>query len=192
MNSPSDLSDPPHGIGWIDRLTERVGKVVGWFLLIMVLLGALNAILGKIGQITHRQLASNTLLEMQWYLFGAVFLFGGAYTLLRDGHVHVDVLSERLSRKTRLTMRLVSHFLLLVPFTLFLVLMCRVPVWQSISELEQPRDPGGLPPYIIKAVLPLAFILLLLQAISTIVRTLRERAACTESVPTKTGGPHAG
>ena len=80
----------------IDRINERVGRSVLWLVLIAVLISAGNAIVRKLFNTS-----SNALLEVQWYLFAAIFMLAAGYTLLRNEHVRIDILSSRLSPKGR-------------------------------------------------------------------------------------------
>ena len=122
--------------------------------------GAYNAVARYVERWLGAELSSNGLLEAQWYLFSAVFLLGASATLRRDEHVRVDVLFGRLKPKGRALVDLVGTLVLLLPF-------CGLAIWTSMpgvieswSITEQSPDPGGLPRYPLKAVVPLAFALL--------------------------------
>ena len=80
----------------IDALNERVGRVVYWLVLVAVLISAANAIVRK-----AFDMSSNAFLEMQWYLFSAIFLLCAGYTLLRNEHIRIDVIAGRFSRRTQ-------------------------------------------------------------------------------------------
>jgi len=111
-------------------------------------------------------LSSNVYLELQWYLFSAVFLLGGSYTLQHRGHVRVDVVHDRLPPHVRRWIDRLGTWLLLVPFCVFVIVISISPVRHSIALLEDSPDPGGLPRWIIKPLIPLGFLLLLLQGIA--------------------------
>ncbi len=156
----------------IDRFNDRVGHMVGWLSLAMIGIGAFNALARYLGKYTDTQLASNALIEMQWYLFSLVFLLGSAYTLRQDKHVRVDVFYGRLSRQGKAWIDLVGGFVFLLPFCLFGLWTCFPSVMNSIDSRELSPDPGGLPRYPIKAVILVCFSLLLAQGLSEIIKRL--------------------
>lgn len=156
----------------IDRFSERTGRVLQWLTLLMVLIGAFNAVARYLDKYTGLGLSSNTWLELQWYLFSAVFLLGAGYTLKENAHVRVDVLYGRLSKRGRAWINLLGTVLLLVPFCLLVLWMSWDVVLNSWAIWEQSPDPGGLPRYPVKTIVPLALVLVLLQGISMIVRSV--------------------
>ena len=169
----------------IDRLNDRIGSAIQWLALVMVVVGAFNAIARYAGRFTSVSLSSNAYLELQWYLFSLIFLMGAAYGLNHDYHVRVDVLYERLGRRARAWIDLIGSVLFLVPFAVLMLWVSWGPVVRSWGILETSPDPGGLPRYPIKTVILVSFFLLLLQGISQIVKNA---AILTESV----GEPEAG
>lgn len=156
----------------IDRFSEATGRLVYWCTLAMIGLGAFNAISRYLDRYTGLGLSSNTWLEMQWYLFSLVFLLGAAYTLKHDDHVRVDVLYGNVSRRGRAWIDLLGTVLFLVPFCLLMLYMSIPTVSNSWAVLEQSPDPGGLPRYPIKTVIPLAFVFVLLQGVSMIAKNV--------------------
>lgn len=151
----------------IDALNRRIGRAVAWLTLAMVLVGAGTAV----SRYAFRSV-SNATIELQWHLFSVVFLLGAAYTLRTNSHVRVDVFYGRLSARKRAWIDLVGGVVLLVPF-------CAIGLWSgwrtfqlSWETREGSPDPGGLLVYPIKAVIPLAFLLLLLQGLSEIHKRL--------------------
>lgn len=164
----------------VDRVHTVLGHGVRWLVLAMVLIGAFNAVARYAGRYVGINLSSNALLEAQWYLFAAVFLLAAPYTLLQDRHVRVDVLYGRLSPRAKAGIDLAGTLLFLVPF-------CAVGLWlswpsvsNSWAVLEQSSDPGGLPRYPVKTLLPVALILLGIQGLALVprlVRTLRSEGA---------------
>lgn len=151
---------------FIDRLNERIGALAAWTVLAVVLLGAWNAVARYISKFTELNISSNAYLELQWYLFSVMFLLGGAYTLKRDEHVRVDVLYARWSPRTRARIDVAGTLLFLIPFSIFVLITSWFPVSNSWAIREMSPDPGGLPRYPIKTLIPVAFVLLLLQAVS--------------------------
>jgi TRAP-type mannitol/chloroaromatic compound transport system permease small subunit len=154
----------------IDRLNDRIGSAIQWIALIMVVVGAFNALARYAGRYTGVSLSSNAYLELQWYLFSLIFLLGAAYGLNHDYHVRVDVLYARLGRRARAWIDLIGSVLFLAPFSLVMLWVSWRPIVNSWAILETSPDPGGLPRYPIKTVILISFFLLLLQAISQIVK----------------------
>jgi len=158
--------------GAVDRLSDGIGRAAGWLTLAMVLIGAWNAVARYAGRFLGVSLGSNLYLELQWYLFSVVFLLGAAYALRRDDHVRVDVLTSRLSRRGRAGVEIAGILLLLIPFCLFGIVVSWPAVRNSWSVLETSPDPGGLPRYPLKTLIPVAFALLLLQGLAGLVRAV--------------------
>jgi TRAP-type mannitol/chloroaromatic compound transport system permease small subunit len=156
--------------GWFERVNDAVGRAAAWLTLLMVLLGAFNAIARYLGRFTGVSLSSNVFIEAQWYLFSAVFLLAAASTAQQDGHVRVDVVYGRLGPRARDTIDLLGTLLLMLPFCVFALVMSWPAVENSFHVLEQSPDPGGLPRYPIKALIPLCFALLIVQGLSQLVR----------------------
>jgi TRAP-type mannitol/chloroaromatic compound transport system permease small subunit len=154
----------------IDGLNRRVGRAVAWLTAAMVLIGAYNAIARYLERDLGLQLSSNGLLELQWYLFSAVFLLGAAYALRRDAHVRVDVLYGGHTRRVRAWVDLAGALLFLVPFCAFAVWVSWGFVADSWAEREISPDPGGLPRWLLKPAVPAAFVLLALQGVSETIK----------------------
>jgi TRAP-type mannitol/chloroaromatic compound transport system permease small subunit len=157
----------------IDGFSERLGSLVGWLSLLMILVGAFNAVARYVGKSTGTNLSSNAYIETQWYLFSMIFLLGAAHTLQRDQHVRVDVLFERLSAQGRAKLDLAGTILFLIPFCVFGLVTSWPTVRNSWAVSEVSPDPGGLARYPIKAVILACFGLLLLQSISEIIKRVR-------------------
>jgi TRAP-type mannitol/chloroaromatic compound transport system permease small subunit len=158
----------------IDGLNERVGRLAAWLVVLVVLLGAWNATARYLGKFTGINISSNLYLEMQWYMFSAIFLLGGAYTLKRDEHVRVDVLHVLMKPGVKERIDVTGTILFLIPFCIFIIWTSWYPVRNSWKILEASPDPGGLPRYPVKTLIPIAFVLLLLQAISQLVKRMNE------------------
>lgn len=164
----------------IDRFSDRTGRVLYWLSLAMVVVGGYNAVVRYLDKYTGLGLSSNLYIELQWYLFALLFLLGAAYTLKQDAHVRVDVIFARLSPKGRAWVDLLGTVLFLVPFCLLMLWVSWPAVSNSWAVREMSPDPGGLPRYPIKAVIPVAFFLLLLQGVSLFIHRL---AVITGNVP---------
>ncbi len=164
----------------IARINVGVGQVVRWLLVVMVVVGSATAVLRYTSRFLSTNLSSNALSELQWYLFAAVFLLAAPYTLHHDRHVRVDVFYGRLSGRARAAIDLVGTVLFLIPFSVFAVVTAWEPVSQSFTIGEMSPNPGGLPRYPVKALVPVAFVLLGLQGLVQIRdawRRLRAEAA---------------
>ena len=166
----------------IDRVNDRIGSAIQWLALVMVVIGAFNAIARYTDQYTGMSLSSNAYLDLQWYFFSLIFLMGSAYGLNHDYHVRVDVLYARLGRRARAWIDLIGSVLFLVPFAGVMLWVSWGPVVRSWSILEASADPGGLPRYPIKTVILVSFFLLLLQAISQIVKNAVSLAAILDRI----------
>ncbi len=147
----------------IDALTAAIGRGVSWLCLLMVLLAAGNAVLRYLGRFVGQSLSRNAALEAQWYLFAAVFLLAGAWTLQQDRHVRVDVLYGRLSARGRALVDLGGTLLLLLPFCALAVWVSFPSVAESWRLLEGSVDPGGLPRYPVKSLWLIGLYLLIAQ-----------------------------
>lgn len=156
----------------IDRFSERTGRIVYWLTLLMVLVGAYNAIVRYLDRYTGLGLSSNTYIEMQWYLFSLVFLLAGAYALKQDAHVRVDVLYGRLSPRGQAWINLGGTVLFLLPFCVLMLWVAWPALADSWMRREMSPDPGGLPRYPIKTVVPVAFVLLFVQGVAFLIRQI--------------------
>ncbi|UCC26230.1 MAG: TRAP transporter small permease subunit [Gemmatimonadales bacterium] len=158
--------------GLIDRLNVRLGALLRWLALLMVLMGAYNAVARYLTRYAGVSLSSNALNEAQWYLFSLIFLLGAAYGLKVDAHVRVDVLYGRLSRRAQGWIDLLGGLLFLLPFAAVMLWVSFPTVRNSWVIGEVSPDPGGLPRYPIKAVILVSFALLLLQGLAQVVRSV--------------------
>ncbi len=156
----------------IDTLNEYVGKLVSWLTLFMVLIGVYNATTRKLSQTIGVDLSSNTYIELQWYMFALVFLWGAAYTLKHNAHVRVDVLYARLSKRGKAWVDVLGTLFFLLPFTAIVIYTSIPIVYDSWKIHEISPDPGGLPRYPIKAALIVAFVLLFLQGVSELIKKI--------------------
>ena len=151
----------------IDRLNTAIGKSAYWLILVAVLVSAINAIVRKAFDVS-----SNAWLELQWQLFGAVFMLCAAYTFLKNEHIRIDIINSRLPKAVRDWIDLLGHFLFLMPFVI-LMIVDGVPFFiTSYLQNEQSSNAGGLPQWPAKALIPLGFMLLFLQGISEIIKRI--------------------
>ena len=149
----------------IDAVTGFIGHHIRWLILAAVLVSTINAIVRKLFDIS-----SNAWLELQWYLYGAVFMLAAAYVLQRNGHVRIDVVSSRLTERTRQWIDLFCHILMLLPLVLVMIWLGWPFVVDSYRSGEISTNAGGLIIWPSKLFVLLGFVLLLLQAISEIIK----------------------
>lgn len=162
----------------IDFITGAVGRFTWWVSLIMVLVGAFNVItryaFGPIadlfGNDVAHALSGNRYLSLQTFAFDIVFMLGASYVLTRDGHVRVDILYSRYQPRTRAIIDIFGTALFLVPFAWMGLLFSRSYVASSWSRFEASADPGGIPVFLFKTMIPVMLIMLLVQAVSEIIK----------------------
>lgn len=151
----------------IDRLNQLVGRSVAWLTLIVVLVSATNAVIRKVFSVS-----SNAWLELQWYLFGAIFLLAAGYTFLRNEHVRVDVIAQRFRRRTKVYIEIFGVIFFLLPASV-LVFWLSIPYfYKSLILFEQSSNTGGLIRWPVKLMIPVGFGLLILAGISHLIKSI--------------------
>ena len=149
----------------IDRMSQLVGQVVAWLVLAAVLISAGNAIVRKVFDTS-----SNAYLEIQWYLFAAVFLLAAGYTMLRQEHVKIDVISGRFSKRTQIWIDIIGLVCFVLPLV-YVVMKLSLPLAVRAFETnEYSSNAGGLIRWPVFALLPLGFLLLGIQALSELIK----------------------
>jgi len=151
----------------IDAVSAFVGKVAAWLVLVAVLVSAGNAMIRKTFDIS-----SNAWLELQWYLYGAVFLLAAAYTLQRNEHVRIDFVSNMLTKRTRDWIDLLGHIFFLLPFTIMMVYLSYPWFIRSFNSGEFSSSAGGLILWPAKILILLGFTLLTFQGFSEIIKRI--------------------
>jgi len=155
-------------ISIVDRLNEKVGQFVAWLTTVLVLVVFYDVILRYVfakGNIAMQ--------ELEWHLFSMIFLLGAAYTLKTDGHVRVDIVYVKFSEKTKAWINFFGAFLFLIPFSVIVIYATCDFIHNSWMVQEVSPDPGGLPArYIIKAMIPLGFFLLISQGVAEAFKNL--------------------
>ncbi|MBK8158291.1 MAG: TRAP transporter small permease subunit [Rhodospirillaceae bacterium] len=149
----------------IDAVTAFIGRHVKWLILVAIIVSAVNAIIRKVFD-----QSSNAWLELQWYLFGAVFMLAAAYTLQRNAHIRIDVISAHLKKRTRDWIDLFGHIVFLLPFVLMMIWLCIPFALDSYQSQEMSMNSGGLIIWPAKFIILAGFVLLLAQAISEIIK----------------------
>jgi TRAP-type mannitol/chloroaromatic compound transport system permease small subunit len=151
----------------VDALTEGVGKAASWLILLAVLISAGNAVMRY-----AFNLSSNAWLEVQWYLFAAVFLLCAGYALKHNQHVRIDVVAARLPRRTQVWIEIFGTVLFLLP-TAALILWLSWPVFVSAWHSgEVSTNANGLVLWPARALVPAGFALLLLQGLAELVKRI--------------------
>ena len=149
----------------IDRFSEFIGRWLAWLVLIMVLISALNASVRK-----AFDYSSNAFLEIQWYLFAAIFLCASGYTLLRQEHVRIDVILGRFGRRTQVKVEIFGLLFFLMPFVFAVVTEVWPLVVRAYDMHEMSENAGGLVRWPVFAMVPLGFALLGLQGVSELIK----------------------
>ncbi len=151
----------------IDQFSEWVGRWVAWLVLAAVLISACNAISRK-----AFNLSSNAFLEIQWYLFAAVFMLAAGYTLMRQEHVKIDVVSGRFSKRTQIWIDIAGICLFLFPFVIYIITLAMPLVINAYVTKEMSSNAGGLIRWPVFAMLPLGLLLLGVQGVSELIKRI--------------------
>lgn len=149
----------------IDAFSRGIGRFAAWAILAAVIVSALNAIVRKVFGIS-----SNAWLELQWYLFGAVFMLCGPWTLSVNEHIRIDIVSTRLSTRGRNLADLFGHFVFLLPFALLMTFLSVPFFLLSYRGGEVSSSAGGLALWPAKLLILLGFGLLLIQWLSEVIK----------------------
>jgi TRAP-type mannitol/chloroaromatic compound transport system permease small subunit len=152
---------------WIDRLSTWVGKITMWLILATTLISAGNALVRK-----AFNSSSNGLLEIQWYLFAAVFLLGPGYGLLKNSQVRIEFVSTKLSDWARNWIYVLGILLVLFPFCIITIALGWPFFMQAYTSGEMSQNAGGLIRWPAYALIPAGFALLMLQGVSELIKRL--------------------
>lgn len=146
----------------MDAFSEKTGTVVSWLSTMLVIAVFYDVIMRYV----FRN-GSIAVQELQWHIFSVIFLLGAAFTLKRDGHVRVDIIYTKLSRKSKAWIDFLCTFIFLIPFCIIIIYSTKMFVMSSWAVREISPDPGGLPfRYLLKLMIPTGFVFLILQGIS--------------------------
>jgi TRAP-type mannitol/chloroaromatic compound transport system permease small subunit len=151
----------------IDAINFRIGKILAWLILAAVIVSAVNAIVRKVFDTS-----SNSWLELQWVLFGAVFLIVASWTLLENEHIRIDIVNSMFSQRTRNIIDIVGHAFFLLPLTIIMIITSYPFVMKSVLLNEQSMNAGGLPQWPAKMLILIGFTLLFFQAISELIKRI--------------------
>ncbi|KQU50409.1 C4-dicarboxylate ABC transporter [Bosea sp. Leaf344] len=173
----------------IDAVNSQIGKKIAWLILLAVIVATVNAIIRKLFNVS-----SNAWLELQWMLFGAVFLMCAAWTLQVKEHIRIDIVNSLLPRSVQRWIDLIGHTLFLMPFCLLMVYHSWPFFVRSYAINEQSLSAGGLAQWPAKGLVVIGFVMLTFQGVSEIIKqiaimrgqlddeeTLRGHAAAAEA-----------
>ncbi len=161
MNSLLKLSN------LVDALNERIGRATIWCILIAVLISAGNAVVRK-----AFNTSSNAFLEIQWYLFSAIFLLGAGYTLLRNEHVRIDLIAGRFSKRGQAMIDIFGILFFLLPMAIAVMYLSWPIFLLAYQNNEQSSNAGGLVVWPVRLLVPVGFFLLVLQGISELIKRI--------------------
>lgn len=164
MNSLESISK------YIDVVNEYIGRGAAWLNIVMVLVVCFDVF-------TRYVLNSSSIAvqEIEWHLFAIIFLLGAAYTLKNERHVRVDAFYAQFSDRTKTWINIGGTLLFLIPFCILVMWASWTFVANSFASGETSPDPGGLPfRYLLKACIPFAFFLLMMQGISSLLKSFAE------------------
>jgi TRAP-type mannitol/chloroaromatic compound transport system permease small subunit len=170
----------------IDALNDLIGRNVYWLILAAVLVSALNASIRYAFDVS-----SNAWLELQWYLFSAVFLLCAGYTLGRNEHVRIDIITGRMSRRAQAWIDLLGGLFFLLPMSLIIMWLSWPVFIESYTRHEMSADAGGLLRWPARLLVPIGFLLLSLQGVSEVIKRVAFlRGLIVEPAPLGHASPH--
>ena len=154
----------------VDKINSTIGKYTSWLTTVLVLVVVFDVITRYVFNES-----SVAIQELEWHLFAIFFLMGAAYTLQKDDHVRVDLFYSKFNIKQKAWLNIAGTTIFLIPFTLLIIYASQNYVLNSFALNESSPDPGGLPArFILKAFIPLSFLLLLLQGFSLLFKSIQE------------------
>ena len=151
----------------IDAINFRIGKTLSWLILAAVVVSAVNAIIRKLFDTS-----SNSWLELQWVLFGAVFLIVASWTLLENEHIRIDIVNSLFSQRTRNIIDVIGHAFFLLPLTVVMIITSFPFVVKSVQLNEQSMNAGGLPQWPAKMLILIGFVFLFFQGVSELIKRI--------------------
>jgi len=151
----------------IDSVNEWIGKFTMWLVLAAVIISAGNASLRKAFNI-----GSNAWLEIQWYLFAGVFMLGVGYVMLKNAHVRIDFVSSKLSKRTNAIIDAIGIVVFTIPLAVIMIQLGWPMFERAWTTGEMSQNAGGLIRWPAWALLPLGFAILMLQAVSELIKRI--------------------
>lgn len=149
----------------IDALNERIGRVILWLVLAMVLVSSANAVTRYL-----LHMSSNAWLELQWYLFAMVFLLCAGYALLHNDHIRIDVVSSHLSRRSQMWIDVFGTVFFLLPVAITIMWLSWPIFLNAWTSGEMSSNAGGLIRWPARLMIPVGFFLLTLQGVSELIK----------------------
>ena len=151
----------------IDAFTRWTGKRLAWLILVAVVISAVNAIVRK-----GFDVSSNSWLELQWVLFSIVFLLCSPWTLLDNEHIRIDIVNNLFSKRARNIIDVIGHVFFLMPLCIVMIITGGPFFMRSVEVNEQSGNAGGLPQWPAKSLIIIAFVFLLVQGISELIKRI--------------------
>ena len=151
----------------IDRVSLGLGKLIMWLILAATLISAGNAVMRKAFNV-----GSNAYLEIQWYLFAGVFMLGVGYVMLKNGHVRIDFVSSRLSKRTNAVIDAIGLVVFTIPLAIIMINLGWPYFLRAFTSGEMSQNAGGLIRWPALMLIPLGFGVLLAQAISELIKRI--------------------
>ena len=151
----------------IDAVNRKIGRATAWLILVAVIVATVNAIVRKVFHVS-----SNAWLELQWMLFGAVFLLCASWTLQVKEHIRIDIVNAALPRRVRQWIELIGHLLFLLPFSILMVYHSIPFFLCSYAIREQSLSAGGLAQWPAKGLVVIGFVMLTAQGISEVIKQI--------------------
>jgi len=149
----------------IDEVNRRIFRVVMWLILVVTLISAGNAVVRYLLNIS-----SNSWLELQWYLFSAIFLFAAPHTLQQNEMVRIDVIAGRLSKRTQAWIDVLGTVFFLLPVSLLILYLSWPVFMQALQRGEMSTNAGGLIIWPARLLVPIGFFLLTMQGVSQLIK----------------------
>ena len=170
----------------VDRTNDAIGKAMTWLILIVVVISAGNAVVRY-----AIDWSSNALLEIQWYLFSAIFLLSAAYVLNKNEHIRIDVIFGRFSPRTQNWIDVFGFLVFFAPMVLLTMYLSWFAFTMAWASGEGSPSPGGLIRWPVRLLMPLGFLLLFMQGVSELIKRLAFLTGAGPNVLDKTDGPSA-
>jgi TRAP-type mannitol/chloroaromatic compound transport system permease small subunit len=170
----------------VDRTNEFVGKAMTWLILVVVVISAGNAVVRY-----AIDWSSNGLLEIQWYLFSAVFLLSAGYVLNRNEHIRIDVIFGRFSPRTQNWIDVFGFLVFFMPMVVLTLYLSWYTFTLAWTNGEMSANPGGLIRWPVRLMMPVGFLLLLLQGLSELIKRLAFLTGSGPNALDKVEGPTA-
>ncbi|HQX60228.1 MAG TPA: TRAP transporter small permease subunit [Burkholderiaceae bacterium] len=151
----------------IDAISLGIGKLIGWLILAATVISAVNAVLRKAFNI-----GSNSALEIQWYLFAAVFMLGVGYVMLKNDHVRIDFISSRFSKRTNAIIDVIGMVVFTIPLAWIMIDLAWPYFMRAYDSGEMSQNAGGLIRWPVIGLIPLGFAVLLMQTLSELIKRI--------------------